>query len=93
MYIFKYHPDGQIYINNSYFADYADFIAANPNFPISEGQFLEIRDGAADTIDAEGHHIPANIASFNNILDALFAGVNLPIVEAPEIEEEIIEEE
>lgn len=58
----KYHPDGQIYIGNSYIASFEDFkkdcLVAKIDNPFTEGEFIEIKaSGEVEAINEEGHHI------------------------------------
>ena len=74
MYIFKYHPDNNIYRNGVLMSSYADFIAAHPNFPIEQYSFFEYRDDSEngfDGINGDGHHIPLDITKLTTLINAI----------------------
>ena len=71
MYIFKYHPDNVIYMNNKCTHTYAEFIASYPNFPITEGQFFEYRDDGLDLINNQGHHFSQDLSLFGSLIAAI----------------------
>lgn len=50
-YKFKYHPDNVIYKDGAFHKPFAQFMADNPTFPITEGQFFEFKnDGSLELI-------------------------------------------
>lgn len=50
-YKFKYHPDNWIGKDSSYLATYAEFMEENPEFPLIENEFLELKQ----SIDSDGN--------------------------------------
>ena len=71
MYIFKYHPDNVIYKNGSYISTYGEFMAINPLFPLVEGNFLEYGLDKFVTINSQGHDVPADIADYAGLIQAI----------------------
>lgn len=71
MYIFKYHPDNVIYMNNTYKHTYVEFIALYPDFPIIEGHFFEYGDNKLDSIDSQGHHLTQDLSLFEPLIVAI----------------------
>jgi hypothetical protein len=70
-YIFKYHPDNVIYLNGAYHSTFAEFIEVNPDFPIVEGVFFELKEQSVELIDINGCHTSGNINDFNNVIGAI----------------------
>lgn len=51
-YKFKYHPDGVICRNGQWGIPYDDFIAVYPDFPLSRGAFMELKEnGELESIE------------------------------------------
>ncbi len=71
MYIFKYHPDNVIYMNNALTHTYAEFITSYPDFPMIEGQFFEYREDGLDLINNQGHHFPQDLSTFEPLIKAI----------------------
>jgi hypothetical protein len=67
---FCYHPDNQIYNDSGYVSTYEEFMAANPGFPIVEGDFLEYKEGKLTKINEQGHHFPA-VGEYENLIQAI----------------------
>jgi len=67
---FKYHPDNTVYYDNQIYT-YADFIAANPGFPIAEGFYFEYRENGFDVINNEGHHLSSNASNYPSLIAAI----------------------
>ncbi len=71
MYIFKYHPDNDIYRNGVFVATYAEFMSANPEFPLIEGEFVEYGEEEFTRINEHGHHLPAGGARYQPLINAI----------------------
>lgn len=71
MYKFKYHPDGVVCINGLWGVPYAEFMNANPDFPLIEGQFLEYGDDGLDFINNQGHHSSQDLSDFEPLIKAI----------------------
>jgi len=75
-YRFKYHPDGWIGKNNKYYLSYDDFTAAHSGFPISKGQFFELKtNGTLETISLEEDtytgRTQGDLTPYNSLLIAI----------------------
>lgn len=82
--MFKYHPDNVIYENYSCKCKFADFVAENPDFPITEGSFFEYNNGVLEFINSVGHHFKANIADNQGLVDAIESNsYNIPVPPPP----------
>tara|TARA_R100001230_G_C5467702_1_gene23750 strand:- start:21 stop:302 length:282 start_codon:yes stop_codon:yes gene_type:complete len=89
--MFKYHPDNVIYKNYCSQCKFADFVALNPDFPITEGSFFEYNKGVLEFINSAGHHVEANITDHQELVDAIESNsYSMPVPPPPpETEPEI----
>jgi len=74
MYIFKYHPDNNIYRNGIFVSSYADFMTANPDFPLEQYAFFEYRkddENGLDSISSNGNHSSLDITKFATLINAI----------------------
>lgn len=71
MYIFKYHPDNNVYQSGVCVGAYSDFINARPDFPMPEGQYCEYREDGFDLIN-QGCHLPqSDLTRFQDLITAI----------------------
>ncbi len=75
MYKFKYHPDNQILRCGLPSCGYEQFMAANPGFPIIDGDFFELKqDGSLEIITSENHHkVIEDLAPYQELIQAIEA--------------------
>lgn len=72
---FIYHPDNVIFRNGFFYKTYTDFTADNPDFPIIEGEFFELKDDGSFSImfnfNGTYTHIPRNSIGYQPLINAI----------------------
>lgn len=71
LYIFKYNPDEQILRNDNYLCTYTEFMSANPDFPMVQGEWFEYGAEKFVRINQHGHDVPAGGARYQALIQAI----------------------
>ncbi len=73
MYIFKYNQDEQILRNGSYLSTYTEFMTANPEFPLVQGEWFEYGSEKFVRINEHGHDVVAGGSRYQALIQAIEA--------------------
>ncbi len=77
-YKFKYHPDGVVCRNGTWGMPYNEFISANPDFPLKEGEFMELKENNELEIISEFTRgsfsgiKQEDLSPYQNLIDAIY---------------------